>query len=812
MATVPALTARTPAQRWAEVRDEEALWGDLRPELLAAVRTILEATMEDELAAAAPRPPVRADPPAARPPQRHRTAGWLVTELGAIPTLRPPRRRLGRTGPSFLARAARRTATVDDVLRQAFLRGLSTRETAALAETLTGVALSAAAVSRLARSPRRPGGGVPPPADHVPRPLPPARRPLGQRPARARAGRSEAGHPRRLRRSTQQDAGSCSTTARRRPSRRPPGARLLPLAHRARTRPRRGRPRHRRRGRRDRRRGRRGVPRRRPPALLDPPGPQHPRGPAGRRAAALPARPAGDLPGPHPAGRGRRRTGAGRAPGGHATRSSCRGLERDLEELLAVFALPEPLRASLRTTNLIERAFRELRRRLRPIGALPDRRSADRDPLRPGAPPQRAPGPTPARCFHTRVLTSCATRSAAATWRFTPRAPPPMATRPRLASDASAITGHGRGRAERRDRSPLVPGDGLRLVRVGQREAAHAQVRPQARPLDPAPGRHEHEGSRRPRAGRRSCAGATPRRSPGGRRSPPRCGPGRSGRPRRPARTRRGRAGPGRARRGGRTGGLGGEAAHRRRVRDAGPRPAWLSRSSRAGRRNRRTGARTAPKLTFAASPRSKQLDHRRARYLVTAATACSAADVGAASRRRALAAPRRTWLLRRAEIGLSRRRAAGVRPGAPCRTRLDAPRRAARARASTLRALPPATGSAPGANPASAHADDDPVVAACAVRRGVGPLVRLHVAGPVDRPDLEGVAAGRRVPGEGPLDPRRVRDRAARPGRPATGRRRSGPRRPRRPRSGAQATPATSIGPAAGRARRAPGRRSATG
>lgn len=53
-------------------------------------------------------------------------------------------------------------------------------------------------------------------------------------------------------------------------------------------------------------------------------------------------------------------------------------LERDLDELLAVFALPQPLRRQLRTTNLIERAFRELRRRLRPIGSLTDRRSADR--------------------------------------------------------------------------------------------------------------------------------------------------------------------------------------------------------------------------------------------------------------------------------------------------------------------------------------------------------------------------------------------------------------------------------------------------
>ena len=87
MATVPALTDRTEAQRWAEVRDEEALLGDLRPELLAAVKAILEATMEDELAIEL----------LARPYQRTvwrtdlRNGAYrrtLVTELGAIIGLR----------------------------------------------------------------------------------------------------------------------------------------------------------------------------------------------------------------------------------------------------------------------------------------------------------------------------------------------------------------------------------------------------------------------------------------------------------------------------------------------------------------------------------------------------------------------------------------------------------------------------------------------------------------------------------------------------------------------------------------------------
>jgi len=41
MTRVPALAERTEAQRRAEDRDEEQPWGDLRPELPAAVRTVL---------------------------------------------------------------------------------------------------------------------------------------------------------------------------------------------------------------------------------------------------------------------------------------------------------------------------------------------------------------------------------------------------------------------------------------------------------------------------------------------------------------------------------------------------------------------------------------------------------------------------------------------------------------------------------------------------------------------------------------------------------------------------------------------------
>jgi putative transposase len=373
MATVPALTERTEAQRWLEVRDDEGLWGDLRPELREAVRVILETTMEDELAAELvaaryERTPWRTD---TRNGAYHRT---LVTELGAITDLRIPRRRLVPYRPSFLDQAARRTRSVDRVLRQAFLRGLSTREAGALAETLTGVPLSAASISRLVR---RLDDQVT--AFHR-RPIRFAARYLlvdglwvsvrasvraKRRVVLAAYGIDEDGRrelldyrqaatessaewtrfltslvargldPEAVRLVTADGADGIAAAV----------AEVFPLAdlqrcwtHRIRN-------------------------------LLD-------AVPLAERRACL--------VGLRAIYRARTRRAAVAAYWRWATRWRAshpilvRRLEADLDELLAVFALPEPIRRQLRTTNLIERAFRELRRRLRPIGALPDRRSADR--------------------------------------------------------------------------------------------------------------------------------------------------------------------------------------------------------------------------------------------------------------------------------------------------------------------------------------------------------------------------------------------------------------------------------------------------
>jgi transposase-like protein len=53
-------------------------------------------------------------------------------------------------------------------------------------------------------------------------------------------------------------------------------------------------------------------------------------------------------------------------------------LERDLEELLNFFTCPKEMRKKLRTTNVIERAFREVRRRTRPMSCFNNSQSIER--------------------------------------------------------------------------------------------------------------------------------------------------------------------------------------------------------------------------------------------------------------------------------------------------------------------------------------------------------------------------------------------------------------------------------------------------
>ena len=53
-------------------------------------------------------------------------------------------------------------------------------------------------------------------------------------------------------------------------------------------------------------------------------------------------------------------------------------LERDLEELLSFFTVPQAHWRKVRTTNVIERCFREVRRRTPPMSSFTNPASCDR--------------------------------------------------------------------------------------------------------------------------------------------------------------------------------------------------------------------------------------------------------------------------------------------------------------------------------------------------------------------------------------------------------------------------------------------------
>jgi len=63
---------------------------------------------------------------------------------------------------------------------------------------------------------------------------------------------------------------------------------------------------------------------------------------------------------------------------GDVVPKAVRCLERDFDQLIPIFEFPEDIRRTIRSTNVIERSFRELRRRLKVMGYFQNSASCDR--------------------------------------------------------------------------------------------------------------------------------------------------------------------------------------------------------------------------------------------------------------------------------------------------------------------------------------------------------------------------------------------------------------------------------------------------
>lgn len=134
---------------WREVKDD--FWGDVKQETLKLVKALMEVSMHEELVVY-----TQAQWHERTGQRRALRNGFypraLSTELGAIPALRVPRSRDGRFRPTVLPRYQRRQEAVNGLLREVFLAGVSTRRVGEVIQPLLGVRWSASTVSTVMKA------------------------------------------------------------------------------------------------------------------------------------------------------------------------------------------------------------------------------------------------------------------------------------------------------------------------------------------------------------------------------------------------------------------------------------------------------------------------------------------------------------------------------------------------------------------------------------------------------------------------------------------------------------------------------------
>lgn len=137
---------------WREVKgDEEEWWGDLKQETLRMVKRLLESAMEGELLEC-----LRVGRYRRTDLRKGYRNGYrqrnLLTEVGLVEHLRVPRDREGEYQPGVLERYQRRQSRVNGLIREVFLAGVSTRRVGEVLAPVLGEAPSPQTVSRIARS------------------------------------------------------------------------------------------------------------------------------------------------------------------------------------------------------------------------------------------------------------------------------------------------------------------------------------------------------------------------------------------------------------------------------------------------------------------------------------------------------------------------------------------------------------------------------------------------------------------------------------------------------------------------------------
>ena len=151
MVSIKALDTLRPADLWREGAIEEEFWQQARERQRRLLKVLLEGVLEEEqvelLAAGRYR--------RVETRRGYRNGFYerdLVTQMGIVTGIRVPRARQGSGESQAFSRYQRRQAQVDGLIREVFLAGVSTRRVGETLEAVLGERVSAQTVSRVARS------------------------------------------------------------------------------------------------------------------------------------------------------------------------------------------------------------------------------------------------------------------------------------------------------------------------------------------------------------------------------------------------------------------------------------------------------------------------------------------------------------------------------------------------------------------------------------------------------------------------------------------------------------------------------------
>jgi putative transposase len=151
MVQVKDLTELTLDDYWREVKWEDDWWGDLKAQTQRLVKRLMEAVLEEEIVEQLGVDRYRRSHLRGgyRNGYRHRS---LLTEFGLLEEIRVPRDRSGLFQPHVFERYQRRQAHVNQMVREMFLQGVGTRRVQEVLKPLLTSGISAQTVSRITRS------------------------------------------------------------------------------------------------------------------------------------------------------------------------------------------------------------------------------------------------------------------------------------------------------------------------------------------------------------------------------------------------------------------------------------------------------------------------------------------------------------------------------------------------------------------------------------------------------------------------------------------------------------------------------------